>query len=287
MNLPLVLAIGLISSFSPSLGISGSPNARRFAANEWDWTQKDKWTLYYSDTGLPYPGVASAFVENPFWIPNHALNIDRDMYPEDGWMLVFREFGTPTDAPFLPGFALYNRFSGNLRFVFYNAHEEGCTNFKATFSWGSGEKPDAQNHVTANLIFSEPAKCFRKNFDPAHEELLIGFADKGNGWLYFDIPMVGFDPDISWKNPILNFKLTAVNIGQFDASGDGGLILKQIENGQAVPGGSSRGLSDFEALKAGYKWYRDTNTWVTTELTNPKNKPDLDVAYGHASSGAC
>lgn len=267
--LPILLSLpGILGAQAAGSGPSGPGSPDSLA---WDWTRNDSWTVYYSKSGLPFPGIASTVVTSPFWIQGHSLQADMDMYPEDGWMLVYKDFGTPGKAGPVPSFALYNRFNGKLRIIFFNAHEDSNTYLKINFSWANGDRADAKDHCTANLVFSENERCFRSDFDPAHQEIAIGFSDKEFGWFYFDLPMAGYDPDVAWKRPILNFRITSVTIGNLQGGGDGGLVLNQIERGQAIPGASLGGKTDFEAFRTGYKWYHDTKEWVTTELGNPKN----------------
>lgn len=277
----LVLPCGISAHAS-----TPSPEAQAQEDRAWDWTRNESWTVYYSKTGLPFPGIASMVAASPFWIQGHNLQADKDMYPEDGWMLVHKDFGTPEKAGPIPSFALYNRFNGKLRLIFFNAHEDSNSFLKVNFSWENGDRADAKNHCTANMVFSENERCFRSDFDPAHQEIVIGFSDQISGWFYFDLPLVGFDPDVSWKKPVLNYRISSVKIGNLQGTGDGGIVLKQIERGQAIPGASLSGKSDFEALKEGYKWYRDTREWVKTELGNPKNSSEPWFKLGQTLTAA-
>lgn len=72
----------------------------------WDWTVTvpgQGHVMYYSPPGGP---IASVSVQSPFrkngetfFVYDDAL---ADMYKEDGWMLVYRDFGTLSGLVFVP-----------------------------------------------------------------------------------------------------------------------------------------------------------------------------------------
>jgi hypothetical protein len=89
---------------------AGDPNLNP----NWNWEGSD-WTVYFTNISGTV-GMASTI--NPFYndvIFGNADPTKIDMRAADGWMLVARDFGTPTLAPRQPWIMLYNRFRGLLR----------------------------------------------------------------------------------------------------------------------------------------------------------------------------
>lgn len=242
-----------------------------------EWLKESEtfnWKLYYLNAKTTE--IKSETTKNPYFISNNPLNNDkRDFNTEDGWILVFKDFGTPEKAPHFPSFALYNRFNGKLRIAIYNSQAEAADIFKATISFWAGDSVNALNHTTANLTFTDNQRCFTNDFDPSKTEVLLGRAAKYGDWMFFDIPMIGYDPLVNSKQPKLDLELTSIKETTGTITMEGGLLLQQIRSGSAFPGGQNSNASIGSALKDGYKWYKDTKTWVDNELNNPKNKDEI------------
>ena len=138
-------------SVCPLLGLCASDlsGSKGIESMNWDWTVNEKWQVYYSTKNAPPPSIASDVTINPFFEPGHDFNrTPRDMYPEDGWMLVYRDLGTQGEAGPIPSFALYNRFNGKLRIAMYNASEDPSTYFKVAFSWENGDAYNGASYAT-------------------------------------------------------------------------------------------------------------------------------------------
>lgn len=93
------------------------PNNER----QWDWMAPTY--QMYVVTGQP-----PITMNSPFYDINQRPNIDHlndvakpdgspflDFLPEDGWELLYRNFGSTTQAQFSPHFLLYNRYTGMIR----------------------------------------------------------------------------------------------------------------------------------------------------------------------------
>ena len=81
----------------------------------WNW-ENDEWIVYLSDISGRVSSPLSYV--NPFFndpVYGDAIPSRRDLSAADGWMLVARDFGTPTKAPRVPYILLYNRYRGLLR----------------------------------------------------------------------------------------------------------------------------------------------------------------------------
>lgn len=87
------------------------PNDPNFDPN-WDWTLNERYDLYvlgangiisYPNIDLPYFSIYGPAGEK---FHNDTTGV-RDIYPRDGWVLLFRDFGTPTRGVPIPNFILY------------------------------------------------------------------------------------------------------------------------------------------------------------------------------------
>lgn len=107
--------------------------------NTFDWTRND-----YDDVfvGFIVPNTTINSIPSPFYdetscdgannaiywcfsadIPGQPENIQNDVWPEDGWELIFRNIGLPDNPTINPRFAIYNRHRGILRYFMYINYE--------------------------------------------------------------------------------------------------------------------------------------------------------------------
>ncbi len=101
----------------------------------WDW-RKEEYTMYIPANGGGTQGVATP-IKSPFFDQSGNPNtfaladaIEKDFDSEDGWELLYRKFGTPSQGVSTPYFALYNRYSGTIR-VFVNIVNSGTFPYTA------------------------------------------------------------------------------------------------------------------------------------------------------------
>ena len=152
----------------------GDPNLNA----AWDWTVSGTGhTLYYSNNGST--PIQLNNVQLPFFTSGHPLATDqKDMYPADGWMLVYRDFGTPTSAPAMPFFALYNKYKGTLRFMYYNANNLAYSAYRAELSF---RNPTA----TAGLMtFTDTEKATLADYNKAKQDDFMGRMAINHGWAW-------------------------------------------------------------------------------------------------------
>ncbi len=98
--------------------------------NIFDW-RTEGFSFYLKDE---FQQVYVAEVTSPFYLSNYhaqfntdffAQTLNPDFQPEDGWELLFYDFGTPLEGVANPAFALYNRYSGMIRmFMYLSANHE-------------------------------------------------------------------------------------------------------------------------------------------------------------------
>lgn len=246
----------------------GDPNM----AATWDWTVSGAGhTMYYSKNGSA--PVQLNNVQLPFFTSGHPLATDqKDMYPADGWMLVYRDFGTPTSAPAMPFFALYNKYKGTLRFMYYNAENLAYTAYRAELSFRS-------TAATAGLMtFTDTAKSTLADYDKSKQDDFLGRMAINRGWAWADFTLFGFDPN-AHPDAKLHLELHGLNISQVQLEGQ--LDLNQVIDNSAPAASNTNAFSTLlGAFNAGHKYYKDLNAQkaalqarVTKEKQNPAADP--------------
>jgi hypothetical protein len=156
----------------------------------WDWTVSGPGhTMYFSTNGaMP---TQLNHVQLPFFTAGHPLNTDeKDMYPEDGWMLAFRDFGTPTNAPAMPFIALYNKYRGTLRIMFYNAPNIAYSFYRVEIAFRNTA------YSGGLFTFTDPEKSTLADYDRAKTESFMSRTTQFLGWIYADFTVFGYDPGL-------------------------------------------------------------------------------------------
>ncbi|MEM6843331.1 MAG: hypothetical protein AAF632_13975 [Bacteroidota bacterium] len=143
----------------------------------WNW-EDSQWDVYFTNI---FGSVVMTSTVNPFYregVFGHADPDQIDMRAEDGWILVARDFGTPTDAPTQPWIMLYNKYRGLLRVgvLTTDVSETGYRNLSLSF--GRSDSPP-------NLF----------TFTEGHTQsaaILALFLD----WAVGEFNLQGYDPSI-------------------------------------------------------------------------------------------
>ncbi|MEM1000043.1 MAG: T9SS type A sorting domain-containing protein [Bacteroidota bacterium] len=113
---------------------------------------------------------------SPFFSANNSLqpntdhlafvNSPRDFQPEDGWELIYKNFGTIALPVAEPSFALYNRYSGLMRTFIYLTAKEGLPYQAATVNVQHVNLPAIDNQTTIFETLNTPMNAvdrFEKN----------------------------------------------------------------------------------------------------------------------------
>jgi hypothetical protein len=98
---PMIMALACLCAAQAFGGIRTMPPDDPNLDPGWDWTAPSEYVLYSSVNGGTVQRYATQL---PYYLPGNTLNSFQtpDMYPEDGWELVHRDFGTPGAAPPFP-----------------------------------------------------------------------------------------------------------------------------------------------------------------------------------------
>ncbi|MGJ1535640.1 hypothetical protein ACR784_11500 [Sphingobacterium multivorum] len=119
-------------SIEPSRSLKANitqPNDPNLDPN-WDWNNSalNTVTVYYTTQ------AGSTINEHNILVPwktqgNPMNQINPDIKTEDGWILAYKDFGTPTRGVYMPYFALYNKYRGILRVFVMNSQSIGTSYF--------------------------------------------------------------------------------------------------------------------------------------------------------------
>jgi hypothetical protein len=103
--------------------------------DRWDWRQEE-FTIYLQGEGGTQ-GTDVVTIVSPYFDQQGNPNVfdladaqNKDFEPEDGWELLYRNFGTPQQGTTTPFFVLYNKYTGTIR-AFVNIINSGESPYTA------------------------------------------------------------------------------------------------------------------------------------------------------------
>ncbi|BDD02370.1 hypothetical protein PEPS_46500 (plasmid) [Persicobacter psychrovividus] len=198
-----------------NLRATGDLNSR------WDWTTSEPVVMYRMANNHPTKVVhENGGVKLPFWNISELANT-QDMYPKDGWKLVFKNFGDEHNSPIgdLPSFALYNEYTGVFRIMTYIPHD-----LKGTYSSIASSLNVRQGDASQLLSFySSPTELVgqTKGADFITED--DAWQDR---WIHSDFILWGYDELLKSKNIIFDYKIEGVT--ENTGTGSGKISLEQI-----------------------------------------------------------
>lgn len=229
------------------------PSGSQYRDAGWDWTENVTYTLYTYD-GI-YPDVRLPYYSN--YGPAAAdLNIgERDIYPEQGWRLVLRDFGDPGSPVNIPYYLLYNTHRCILRMFYFSTNQEGFTHSAGKISYQAEE--------TAAHLTMGARNHFLDNYADEDEvaDIVVGNIEP-DSWCYFDFNLAGYDPETPDKMDLTY----VIQIGGVDETiynpppevdiADGGTVAASkngfgglFSNGQSLYNEVSRRYRNGEALR--------------------------------------
>lgn len=205
------LLIAIVLAWSIKINAQSCDNFNKstfqHTTNFWNWTDMstNNWVAYYigksgaTPINPPFKSVPSGVAQNnvEFLYPAGLPSDKIDMYPQDGWELIIRNFGinstNPSDRVANPGFVLYNRFRAMLRFFIYASPNSSSTSnsamMKVTMPKGSTSKiPAYFNNITS---IARALDTITKQIPESSNPNL--YYKWENNWLIIDMP-VAYDP---------------------------------------------------------------------------------------------
>ncbi|GEM_PF-1220130 len=203
---------------------------------KWDDPALTNVKLYFKPrvNGQPSPSIERPLPWYSFGNPLN--NSDKDYRSELGWVLYLKDFGTldrPAQTPF---FALYNIYSGVLRFFVYNyrvqdLNEGSKTHYIAKLSYAN---PDEHNGI---LSFSAPPDQFI--IDKEDRDLSLVSVTKKNAsdlWMNFDFVLAKPSAYKSRTNLVLS--VFGVNETELNLGSDFSTLTAKSSIGGAGKSGS-------------------------------------------------
>ena len=213
---------------NPSIPVQGAEGSRILHPGDpnlnpnWNW-EGSEWMVWFRNlSGTTSNAIGTV---NPFYdVSNVSIfgNADPskiDIRASDGWMLVARDFGTPSAAPRLPWIMLYNKYRGLLRVCVYK----------------TSELSDSHQTLTLSFDSSVPAPGF---FIFTEENQQVAYSEAPNQqWMVGEFNLQGYDPSIH-QQARLQVKIQGVE--ETLTYQEGGITL----TGVAQPKPKPLGVSD-------------------------------------------
>lgn len=244
----------------------------------WDWTQHS-WTAYFNNAN---GSVGSVTTLNPFIDGAQKVygNVDvskADMYPAGGWMLVSRDFGTPTEANAYPFILLYNKHRGVLRVCVLRTYDvlssyqqitlnyATNTSYPKFFLYSSTKPPYAWlTEYPANPVNTQSSD---------YKQTAVTFAGVQQ-WMIADFDVNGYSDTFDQNT---SFNISVSEVAQSDVVLNGNIQLDGTAQPQAAGGPSGLGL-----IKNAESFYAKTAEGVSKVL----KIPEADAAARIAGGGA-
>lgn len=187
---------------------------------DWDWTVDEPYDLFVSTASsgiVHYPNIRL-----PYYAGSESAADDSDgdlpgawdIRPEDGWVLLFRDFGTAERGVVWPKIILYNKYRGLLRLFYYNIH------IPEAYPYGMvGLRREDASDPFALFTYLDDANTTLDDFDPDRTEIFTGQLQP-LAWNYADFVVAGYDPELP-DDATFVFDIEGVKEG--DASRSSGL----------------------------------------------------------------
>lgn len=221
----------------------------------WDWTVNTTYDLRtHSETfygvRLPYYSSGGPAARD--------LNVAgaRDIYPEDGWVLVLRDFG-PVAVPY---YILYNRYRGILRFFYYSTLPQTFSRVVGSLSFQTATTSASAGFFT----LLDDQDVYYDTYDPSRNQIAIGQVE-WQRWAYLDFDVSGYDPNIGSKDdPTLTLSITGVTTTNLVASGSLDLTTMTVNSTDGSGGGLFNSASSlYKNVVKRDKQVSDFKSWVT------------------------
>src|SRR5699024_10497489 len=208
----------------------------------WDWTTDTIDTLNITSFSnpkhirRPYYGSSSI---KPFFT---GADGSRDIWPQDGWELVLRDFGTTQYQVPTPFFILYNKNIGVLRYFYFgNLVSQQITHAVATLSI----KDPASSPIFA---LTDSVGQYLNGYESSNQYTISEYYQ--DQWNVMDFRIAGFDPDIHSK--YARFIIDVDAYQEFNLTAEGKLAIEGV-----LGGGGSTHSSFVETLLSGVKLYKN------------------------------
>lgn len=268
--------------------------------NIWDWRQE-----YYNDFYLQSnPGVATTII-SPFYPPNgigtnenlnkfytaYATNgtIGIDFHPEDGWELLYKDFGSNLSPVTNPTFGLYNKYLGIVRVFFLITDFPGNPQNGAMISMKFNSSRESALFSYAEPILS-PVKSF---IEDQVMKVPNKYINESQYWTMAEFP-VAYDPCTCNYPSKLQVEVELINNANVTLEGTLTGTIDQIISpppGNVNTNTGYKSVSDYSpdfgsVVKAGIKGYETYQSFAnqaTAFIDDNKNflEQQMDFELGN------
>ncbi len=264
---------------------------------KWDWRGNIEYPIYLKTS--PTTAV-NLNLKSPFWADNTfnaqnnvdflRINIVKDYEPIDGWELVYKNFGISgnvNDAVADPSFALYNKFTGILRYFIYVTSNPGAYNsarINLTYDLAFGLNSKVSYNLTDNI---DKKVALDKRIYNITASKINYFANQYGYWLHADFPIT-YDPCVCQHLSIMYLEAKIITTGDITLEIQGKAKQEIVKNGSISnnPNDLASILNEIgNAFKAGNAKYKNwsefkTNLENTIYTQNDQLKTEIQNDIG-------
>ena len=237
----------------------------------WDWTQHS-WTAYFNNAD---GSVGSVTTLNPFIDGSQKIygNVDvskADMYPAGGWMLVSRDFGTPTEANAYPFVLLYNKYRGILRVCILRTYDVQSSYQQITLSFANNSSYPGLFDYSPTLTPYVRSYPILNTRNSDYKQTAVTFAGVQE-WMIADFDVKKYSPNMD-DNTAFNISMS--EISQSDIVLNGNIQL----DGTAQP--QAGGSSELGVIKNLVSFYTTTAEGASKVTKIPEEEVEAKIAGG-------
>lgn len=208
----------------PTLAQDVTATSRAMTADDpnanaaWDWTVNQRYTLYTPSGSIPNVPLPYFSADGPV----RATVTPLDVRPQDGWTLLYRDFGTPSASVSTPRFILYNKYTGTLRLFLYNYkifsdYNAALVRLKTIISGAGSTPPPMLTYYRYGNGYE-----FLNDYNPDREVMAVTDLER-NAWAYADFQLPIYVPNIGaskYTDAFLQFKLVGIKEEELRVKGD-------------------------------------------------------------------
>lgn len=263
------------NSQKKSEGIT-DPNDVNLNVN-WKWYDPNmrSATIYYGIREVDKP-APSAIVTLPWYVSgNPGSDPNKDYLPELGWTLYLKDFGTPYRPAETPFFALYNKYSGVLRFFIYNFRVKNQAEQSKTYYVGELGFKNSSNYNEMLSFFAPPEKSTLGTIDPNLKQMIITKKGTSDTWINLDFTLNIRPHNYFNANEAESLKkillLNVYGANQTDINLGTDFSTLSAKSSVGASGGNVSGLATF--LNKGYEYVSSGTSFLESieKLEQKKN----------------
>jgi len=257
------------------------------ANKNWKWDDPALTTvkLYFKPkiNNQPSPSIERSL---PWFIAGNPINnSDKDYRSELGWVLYLKDFGTPDRPAQTPFFALYNRYSGVLRFFVYNYRTQDLNEGSKTYYIGKLSYTDPDKH-NGTLSFLAPPEQFVVDKENKNTSLIsITKKTASDIWMNFDFLLAkpAELAELPAESVNLNLNIFGANETELNLGSDfSNITAKSVIGGAGTTSDFSKFINGgVEYTTSGGALLESINKLQTLTATKVQSKADLSVKAGN------